>query len=458
MESWADDSTGLFSTLLEGPLAHTRLPFCSPYRLFSAMARTPVTAADQLHRSYASFAWRSMGARHVALVAVLTCIWPLIFTAMAVMFTRRAGPAVADHTGKSLLRQLCEQLWLATVHSIPPDKYYVFELFRDERRAQASDYILRYELKGGLHNLLHFHAKRQEGMVSTKGDLKDKLTFTRICRAAGIDAPIVLVYLDADGAIVPEAQNESGLPKSNIFIKPAKGKGGRGCEKWIYSDGRYYGPNRRMCSEQELIKHIATLAAGRGRYLVQECLRNNQALRDLGDLTTLRVTTCKTEFGGFEATNATLKLAMKAGSSVDNFHQGGAVAKVDIATGEVGPASDSWLKKPCVWHKTHPTSKAPIEHRKLPHWRDVVSLVERAHRLFPDRIMLGFDVAITDRGPVVIEGNVQSGCDMIQRTHDVPVGRQRLGRLLAFHSAAAKDTDIPRHMRWFGPADYFRRR
>ncbi len=26
------------------------------------------------------------------------------------------------------------------------------------------------------------------------------------------------------------------------------------------------------------------------------------------------------------------------------------------------------------------------------------------------------DVAITDRGPAVIEGNVQSGCDMIQRT------------------------------------------
>ena len=107
----------------------------------------------------------------------------------------------------------------------------------------------------------------------------------------------------------------------------------------------------------------------------------------------------------------------------------------------------------------HPITGARIEGRVLPLWPDVVRMVERAHALYPDQVMLGFDVAITDRGPVIIEGNVQSGCDMIQRTHDKPVGRQRLGQLFAFHASTAVRMPLAhRQMKWFGPVDYFRPR
>lgn len=423
------------------------------------MMRKPQGTAAQIHHAYARFAWRSMGPQHLALVAGLTLLWPIIFITMAWMFTRRIGPAVTAHTGKGLARQLAEQLWLSMAYSIPPDKYYVFELYRDDRRAQANDYILRYELKGGFHNLVHFHHKQKSGGVSSKPQLKDKLEFSRVCRRAGIDAPVVLVYLDADGIVIPEAQTGPGLPKGNIFIKPATGKGGRGCEKWTYTGADYRGPGGMRLNEGDLIAHIAELAATRGRYLVQECIENHQELRELGDgLTSLRITSCKNERDSFEVTNATLKMSLREGSAVDNFHQGGAVAKVDIKTGTVGPASDSWIAKPCVWHKTHPLTKAPIEGRVLPRWRETIGIVERTHALFPDRIMLGFDVAITDRGPVIIEGNVQSGCDMVQRTHDEPVGKQRLGQLLAYHAMQASDTKPPHHMHWFGPLQYWRRR
>lgn len=440
-------------------MADTRLPFCSPYRLFSAQLRAPQGSADLIHQAYARFAWRSMGIQHFALVAALGLVWPILYALMAFMFTRRIGPTVAARTGKNVPRQLAEQFWLALAHSIPPDKYYVFELYRDDRRAQANDYILRYELKGGLHNLFHFQAKQESGGASSKQELKDKLAFTRQCRAAGIDAPVVLAYLDETGRIVPEAHGAPSLPEQDIFIKPAKGKGGRGCEKWTYDGSGYSGPGGRFLSPTDLVTHISDLAASRGRYLIQECLENHLELRDLGGgLTSLRVTSCKNERGGFEVTNATLKLALKAGSSVDNFHQGGAVARVDITKGEAGPASDSWIASPCVWHKIHPVTQAPIEGRVLPRWQETVDIVQRAHALFPDRIMLGFDVAITDRGPVVIEGNVQSGCDMIQRTHDAPVGQQRLGELLAYHADRAENARIPRHMRWFGPRQYLRHR
>ena len=82
-------------------------------------------------------------------------------------------------------------------------------------------------------------------------------------------------------------------------------------------------------------------------------------------------------------------------------------------------------------------------------------MVAKAAALFPDRIMIGFDVAITDGGPVIIEGNVQQGSDMVQRTHDLPVGMQRLGQLLALHASQALATRPPRAMRWYGPRDYW---
>jgi hypothetical protein len=150
-----------------------------------------------------------------------------------------------------------------------------------------------------------------------------------------------------------------------------------------------------------------------------------------------------------------LKMSLAADVTVDNFHQGGAVCQVDVATGEIGPAWDSWSKRPCVIHHTHPATGARIAGARLPCWQETVEMVAKAAGLFPDRIMIGFDVAITDSGPVIIEGNVQQGSDMVQRTHSLPVGMQRLGQLLAYHASQALATRPPRAMRWYGPRDYW---
>lgn len=436
-------------------MARTRLPYCSPYRLFWAALGTPRSASDTIHAAYARFAWRSMGPKHVALTAALCVLWPVNFTIMLWMFTRRVGPVVARATGKPVRRQVLEQLWLAVRYSIPPDKYYVFDLFRPERLANARHYILRYELKGGFHNLVHFHT-RVTMRRSTKEWLKDKLLFFQRCEKAGVASPVVFQVATADGPLTPIRYKGEGLPPHDLFIKPAKGKGGRGCERWLFRDGLYEGPAGQLLTEAALRAHIVALAARRGRYLIQECLENHPDLmRFGGGLTSLRMTTCKAETGGFEVTNAVLKMALAAGSSVDNFHQGGAVCRVDVATGEAGPAWDNWIKRPCVLHHQHPVTGAAIAGTRLPCWPETVAMVAKAASLFADRIMIGFDVAITDRGPVIIEGNVQQGTDMVQRTHDLPVGLQRLGELLAFNSAEALATRPPRAMRWYGPRDYW---
>lgn len=432
-------------------MAWTRLPYCSPYRLVWATLRTPRTPTQRIHHAYASFVWRSPGWSHYFLIALLCLLWPAVFLVKVGMYTLRIGPAVARATGKSVPRQICEQFWLAVRHSIPPDSYYVFELFRPERLRNAADYILRYELKGGVNNLVHYHSVRTLHHDSSEA-LKNKLRFFRRCWKAGIDSPAVLIVVDADGTLQPVAHPKPGLPAAEIFLKPLQGKGGRGCERWQYAGGGYVGPGGQRLDVPALLRHIRALALRRGRVLVQECLHNHPELMNLSaSLMSLRITTCRNESGVAEVTNAVLKMSLVPGSSVDNFHRGGAGCRVDIATGEVGPAFDSWRNKPCVRHETHPATGARIAGRVLPCWPETVAMVTKAANLFPDRTMIGFDVAITDRGPVIIEGNVQQSAENVQRTHDLPVGRQRLGALLAWNAERAFATRPPAILKWFGP-------
>src|SRR5262249_22259237 len=87
-------------------MAQTRLPYCSPYRLFWARLATPHSASDRIHAAYARFAWRSMGPRHLLLTVALCVLWPVNFVVMLWMFTRPIGPAVARATGKPVWRQI----------------------------------------------------------------------------------------------------------------------------------------------------------------------------------------------------------------------------------------------------------------------------------------------------------------------------------------------------------------
>ncbi|MNC87918.1 hypothetical protein D3C83_36920 [compost metagenome] len=59
---------------------------------------------------------------------------------------------------------------------------------------------------------------------------------------------------------------------------------------------------------------------------------------------------------------------------------------------------------------------------------------------------------------MIIEGNVQQSAEMVQRTHELPAGMQRLGELLAWNATQALASRLPAVLAWYEPRKYWSER
>lgn len=96
---------------------------------------------------------------------------------------------------------------------------------------------------------------------------------------------------------------------------------------------------------------------------------------------------------------------------VDNFHAGGMGCSIDLNNGKlISNAIDKDLNE----FTKHPKSGLKFIGFQIPYFDEVKELVKKAS-LESDKIkVVGWDVAITPDGPVIIEGNRRPGFDLIQ--------------------------------------------
>jgi len=158
---------------------------------------------------------------------------------------------------------------------------------------------------------------------------------------------------------------------------------------------------------RELFTHYG--AARRHRiegYLLQDLLRQHRALDGVcgtGALSTIRVVLLIDD-GVPEIFRAAWKIRA-AGNLADNFwRSGNLLAPVDPATGTVGRA----LRGIGLGQDElddHPDTGHVIKGFVLPDWDALTDLAKRAVHAFPGMQMQAWDIALTDRGPYLIEVN-----------------------------------------------------
>jgi hypothetical protein len=148
-----------------------------------------------------------------------------------------------------------------------------------------------------------------------------------------------------------------------------------------------------------------------GRIVIQSVLRNHSDIRELTGteaLQTARIVTWIDEAGDVQTYLAFFKIIVGANLH-DNYNQGlsgNLIANIDLATGALGYATGASPDKiGFSIVSNHPTTGRPISGFCLPHWGEACELVCKAAQLFRPLRAIGWDVAITQDGALLMEGN-----------------------------------------------------
>lgn len=396
-------------------------------------------------RAHAVHYWKVKSAGQLFDIMAAILLWPFGVILSAIWFTGQNGGIVAARTGRSVIAQFCDQIRLAVVAGTLPPWYYVFELYRQGAAAQAQDYLTRGQTKYGA-----FHMLRKARTSSSP--LKDKGAFAEFCAERHVSA--VPVILSArEGALLGSVRRADELPRADLFVKPARSRGGRGAERWDYlGDGIYRQVGGTELSAEHFLERLRHMSLRRP-YILQERARNHPDMADLsnGALNTLRILSCLDELGRPEVVGAVLRIATGGNVIVDNVHAGGLAAAVDLKSGRLSAATNMGLCAGHGWIDHHPATGAWIAGRTVPMWDQVLALVRNAHFAFQDWAVIGWDVGVLADGPCMVEGNCGPDVDLIQRPLRAPFGSGRLGALLAFHLQQVHPSPVPSRKPGFVP-------
>ncbi len=420
---------------------YPRRPYAVPVRVWPPRAlghARVVRAAYDRHREERLEAY---GAAHPTAVAAVVPRgrdrWRTWFVedliAMSLQLVRRHGPWVRERTGRPLWRQWLDMLALAVSLPAMPEAYYAYEWYLPSQRRRARAYLQRYQLKRVVYLLL----APPPGSPS----LTDKLAFAEHARRCGIPVPQTLATVVGGELRLVAGQPGDALQR-DMFVKPLEGKGGRGADRLRFVPGSVprYGSavTGRTHTLAEVVERLRSRAQkpryARG-FMLQELLSNHPDIAPLAGsaVSTCRIVTMLDERGEPEPIIAIVRMAGASESVVDNSHAGGMAAPVDLASGRLGEAAFLGHEATLERFAVRPDSGARIEGAVVPRWDEVVALALRAHRAFDAYALVGWDIAVTPGGPVLVEGNDQPCPEGLQRRHRLALGDHRFGALLAWH-------------------------
>lgn len=191
-----------------------------------------------------------------------------------------------------------------------------------------------------------------------------------------------------------------------VVVKPASDCGGKGIEKY---------------SSQKASEHYSEFI-NENRVIIEEVLPQHPDMDAINasSVNTLRTCTCIDKDGKITVLYMVLRIGRKD-SFVDNMSAGGLFTKLSL---------DGRITHPCYSaqgfgsiYTHHPDTNLPFIGIQVPMIVEVKELAIKMAQKNPDARYVGWDIAITPDGPVVIEGNDRTSCDLPQTYIHSDTGR-----------------------------------
>lgn len=183
---------------------------------------------------------------------------------------------------------------------------------------------------------------------------------------------------------------------NSVIIKPKDGDSGKGIR--IVHDC-----NKLTNSE------IDSLIGESNTCVAEELLYNHPKLNELNasSLNTMRIITVRNG-DKMDILFAGIRFGAN-GCEIDNISKGGRIAPIDIESGEI--CGHSHTKKTVTMDAEECDDHSGFE---IPKWDEINEYLYKLTSVVPQMRYMAWDIAITERGFVVIEGNHSSGNTVIQ--------------------------------------------
>jgi len=359
-----------------------RLPPPTPLYLGWSFRRRERTQLNILRAGHAFVAQDQRARVHPYAGRGRPAMWFVSFPIRLFAALQRLGPAARDAFGRSLPAQAFDLIRLAITNDLMPFDYYHGGLARYRGGKEISRFI-SFRLFANNVALCH-HDYPDHG---TNWDMDgDKLEFERACRARGLPCVRTVAAVSVDGALEwVHTSADGALPAQSLFLKPSLFGEGHGTERWDYRNGAYSkaGADTESVDPAQLLSHVRRVAATRRqKMLIQEVLSNRSDVRRLAGntLATVRLLTIDDPDDGPVAVFAFWRVAGSSDSVVDNWHGGGLVFPIRLATGELLRGRFLNYRYCPEEHANSPVTGLRVAGLLLPQWPGVAELGRTLHR------------------------------------------------------------------------------
>ena len=162
----------------------------------------------------------------------------------------------------------------------------------------------------------------------------------------------------------------------------------------------------QISKEPDIINELYSEVIESG-FLFQETVKQHPDLNKLNSscLNTIRVDTFINIDGKIEIISAHLRMSIN-NLHVDNISSGGCFVSIDLNSGKLKKVGYLTFKKYGIKLLTaHPITNTVFENFTVPSFTEAKEFVLKAASFMPGLRIVGWDVAIGESGPVLIEGN-----------------------------------------------------
>lgn len=233
--------------------------------------------------------------------------------------------------------------------------------------------------------------------------LQDKRLFGTIASAYGIKTASNVAVVH--NGVASESINELLSKHNHLFCKPVDSLCGNGVFELLFIDNEYY-IDKNRCSYDALLQYVKAL---KGDFIIQPFVEQHKDISAIYDkcINTVRIVTVnpnKTTNPDEIVVLASLLRIGVGGMNVDNWAKGGLVVGINHNNGTLMKYG---FYKPGHGTKTekHPDSGVVFEGVKIPMYDELTKQVKSFHSKLNGIFTIGWDVAITNDGPLFIEGN-----------------------------------------------------